>query len=38
MCMDVLKRMNPLKYAALGKAKASNYTLAVVTKKDFRWL
>jgi hypothetical protein len=23
MCMDVLKRMNPLKYEALGKAKAS---------------
>ena len=26
------KRMNPLKYAALGKAKASNYTLATATK------
>ena len=34
MCMEVLKRMNPLKYAALGKAKASNYTLAAVTKSE----
>ena len=34
MCVDVLKRMNPLKYAALGKAKANNYTLATATKSE----